>query len=394
MCPSYMATREEIHSTRGRARILFEALTTDLLPEGFADPALKGALDLCLACKGCKRECPSSVDMAAYRAEFFSNYYRSHGRPLSSSFFGLLHEVSAFASHVPSIANAFSRLPTVAGFVKSSLGIHPARDLPHFATYTFRRWFERREAPKAGGREVVLFPDTFVNFFEPQIGIAAVEVLERAGFRVILPPRDLCCGRPLYDQGMLARAKWRLADAMEVLGPFAAAGIPIVGLEPSCILTFRDELPSFFPGEKRASDLAAHSQLLDEFIGREAPDFAPPELRGIAIVQRHCHQQALAGIENEVSLLSRVPGLKLEVLDSGCCGMAGAFGYGREHYEVSKAIGARVLIPALEAAPPDTIIVADGFSCRSQIRHFCPSRRPMHLAEVLNLGAAAIISTD
>jgi len=394
MCPSYMATREEVHSTRGRARILFEALTTDLLPEGFADPALKDALDLCLACKGCKRECPSSVDMAAYRAEFFSHYYRSHRRPLSSSFFGLLHEVSAFASHVPSIANAFSHLPTVAGFVKSSLGIHPARDLPHFASSTFRRWFERREAPKAGGREVVLFPDTFVNFFEPQIGIAAVEVLERAGFRVILPPRDLCCGRPLYDQGMLARARRRLADAMEVLGPFAAAGIPIVGLEPSCILTFRDELPSFFPGEKRADDLASHSLLLDEFIVREAPDFAPPELRGGAIVQRHCHQQALAGIENEVSLLSRVPGLKLEVLDSGCCGMAGAFGYDREHYEVSKAIGARVLIPALEAAPPDTIIVADGFSCRSQIRHFCPSRRPMHLAEVLNLGAAAIISTD
>jgi Fe-S oxidoreductase len=186
---------------------------------------------------------------------------------------------------------------------------------------------------------------------------------------------------------MLARAKWRLADAMEVLGPFAAANIPIVGLEPSCILTFRDELPSFFPGEKRAIDLAAQSLMLEEFLAREAPDFAPPELRGSAIVQGHCHQQALSGIQHEVGVLSRAPGLTVEVLDSGCCGMAGAFGYDRDHFEVSRAIGARVLIPALEAAPPETIIVADGFSCRSQIRHFCPSRRPMHLAEVLNLAA-------
>jgi Fe-S oxidoreductase len=203
----------------------------------------------------------------------------------------------------------------------------------------------------------------------------------------MLPPRDLCCGRPLYDQGMLARAKWRLADAMKVLGPFAAANIPIVGLEPSCILTFRDELPSFFPSDKRAADLASVSLTLEEFLVREATDFAPPELRGSAIVQGHCHQQALSAIQHEVGVLSRAPGLRVEVLDSGCCGMAGAFGYDRDHFEVSRAIGARVLIPALEAAPPETIIVADGFSCRSQIRHFCPSRRPMHLAEVLNLAA-------
>ncbi len=389
MCPSYMATREEIHSTRGRARILFEALTTDLLPDGFADSALKDALDLCLSCKGCKRECPSSIDMAAYRAEFFSHYYRSHRRPLSSAFFGMLHEVSGLASYVPSIANAISHAPIVASIAKNALGIHPARDLPRFARRTFRTWFERRAAPGAGGREVVLFPDTFNNFFEPHIGVAAVEVLERAGFRVILPPRDLCCGRPLYDQGMLTRAKRRLVDAMNVLDPFVAAGISIVGLEPSCILTFRDELPSFFPGQKRATDLASHSFMLDEFIAREAPDFAPPEFKRSVIVQGHCHQKALAGIDHEVSLLSRAPGLKLEVLDAGCCGMAGAFGYAREHFEVSKAIGARGLIPAIEQAPPETIIVADGFSCRSQIRHFCPTRRPMHLAEVLNLAATS-----
>ena len=387
MCPSYMATREEIHSTRGRARILFEALTTDLLPGGFADPALKEALDLCLSCKGCKSECPSSVDMAAYRAEFFFSYYRSHRRPLASAFFGRLNEVARLASHAPSIANALAHAPIVGGGAKRALAIHPDRELPRFARRTFRSWFQRRTAPRAGLRDVVLFPDTFNNFFEPHVGIAAVGVLERAGFRVIVPRDQLCCGRPLYDQGMLAQAKARLKEVMEALDPFVAVGIPIVGLEPSCILTFRDELPSLFPDDARAGALASNSFLLDELLAREAHNFAPPELRRRTIVHGHCHQKAIAGIGDEVMLLSRAAGAELEVLDAGCCGMAGAFGYDRAHFEVSKAIGARALFPAIEKAPPDAIIVADGFSCRSQIRHFCPSRRPMHLAEVLNLPA-------
>ncbi len=379
MCPSYMATREEIHSTRGRARILFEALTTDLLPEGFGDAALKDALDLCLSCKGCKAECPSSVDMAAYRAEFFANYYRSHRRPLSSAFFGRLNQVARLASYAPSIANAFK------GLAKKVLAIHPDRELPRFARRTFRSWFERRTAPTASMREVVLFPDTFNNYFEPQVAIAAVEVLERAGFRVIVPRHHLCCGRPLYDQGMLDRAKALLLDVMEALDPFVAVGIPIIGLEPSCILTFRDELPSLFPDDPRAAALASNSFLLDEFLAREAPDFAPPELKRRTLVQGHCHQKAIAGMDAEIALLARAPGAELDVLDAGCCGMAGAFGYDRDHFEISKQIGSRILIPAIDKAPADAIIVADGFSCRSQIRHFCPSRTPMHLAEVLNL---------
>ncbi len=399
MCPSYMATHEEIHSTRGRARILFEALTTDLLPGGFADPAVRDALDLCLSCKGCKSECPSSVDMAAYRAEFFSNYYRSHRRPLSSAFFGRLNEVARLASYAPSLANGLAHAPLMTAFAKKILAIHPARELPRFARRTFRSWFERRSAPRASTREVVLFPDTFSNFFEPQVAIAAVEVLERAGFRVIVPREHLCCGRPLYDQGMLDRAKARLHVVMEVLDPFVAVGIPIVGLEPSCILTFRDELPSLFPEDPRAMALASGSFLLDEFLAREAPDFVPPELRRKLIVQGHCHQKALAGIGDEVALLSRAAGDKLEVPDAGCCGMAGAFGYERDHFEISRQIGARVLFPAIDHAPPDALIVADGFSCRSQIRHFCPSRTPMHLAQVLNLRvgetpAAAVLSPD
>jgi FAD/FMN-containing dehydrogenase/Fe-S oxidoreductase len=385
MCPSYMATREEIHSTRGRARILFEALTTDLLPDGFADAALKDALDLCLSCKGCKAECPSSVDMAAYRAEFFANYYRSHRRPLSSVVFGRLNEVARLASYAPSITNAISRAPFIRDLVKKTLAIHPDRELPRFARRTFRSWFERRTAPTASMREVVLFADTFNNFFEPQVAIAAVEVLERAGFRVIVPRHHLCCGRPLYDQGMLDRAKALLLDVMEALDPFVAVGIPIVGLEPSCILTFRDELPSLFSEDRRAKAIASGVFMLDEFIAREAPDFAPPALRRRTLVQGHCHQKAIAGMGAEIALLTRAAGAELEVLDAGCCGMAGAFGYDRDHFEISKQIGARVLIPSIDNAPPDAIIVADGFSCRSQIRHFCPSRTPMHLAEVLNL---------
>jgi FAD/FMN-containing dehydrogenase/Fe-S oxidoreductase len=385
MCPSYMATREEVHSTRGRARILFEALTTDLLPEGFADPALKDALDLCLSCKGCKAECPSSVDMAAYRAEFFSNYYQRHRRPLSSMFFGRLNEVARLASYAPSIANALAHAPMLQTFAKKALEIHPQRELPRFARLTFRSWLERRTAPGASMREVVLFADTFNNFFEPHVAIAAVEVLERAGFRVIVPREQLCCGRPLYDQGMLERAKLRLREVMDVLDPFAAVGIPIVGLEPSCILTFRDELPSLFPNDPRAKTIAANAFMFDEFLAREAPDFVPPALRVKTIVQGHCHQKAIGGIAGEIAILSRAAGAQLEVLDAGCCGMAGAFGYDRGHFEVSKQIGARVLIPAIDNAPPDAIIVADGFSCRAQIRHFCPSRAPMHLAEVLNL---------
>jgi Fe-S oxidoreductase len=297
-----------------------------------------------------------------------------------SAFFGRLNEVARLASYAPSIAGAFE------GLAKKVLAIHQDRELPRFARRTFRSWFERRTAaPRASSREVVLFPDTFNNFFEPQVAIAAVEVLERAGFRVIVPRNHLCCGRPLYDQGMLDRARSRLRDVLDVLDPFVAVGIPIVGLEPSCILTFRDELPSLFPEDARASALASNSFLLDEFIACEAPDFAPPELRRKTIVQGHCHQKAIAGMNTEIALLTRAAGAELEVLDAGCCGMAGAFGYDRDHFEISKQIGARVLFPAIDNAPPDAIIVADGFSCRSQIRQFCPSRTPMHLAEVLNL---------
>ncbi|MHB8382997.1 MAG: FAD-binding and (Fe-S)-binding domain-containing protein [Candidatus Binataceae bacterium] len=388
MCPSYMATRDEKHSTRGRARIILEALSGDTLPGGFTDPALKDALDLCLACKACKGECPSSIDMAAYRAEFFSHYYAEHRRPLAAHFFGRMHEFARAAEHAPRLVNALAIAPVTGALARRALGISGERELPRFAPRTFRSWFAARQSAKASkpdAREVLLFPDTFNNYFEPQVAIAAVEVLERAGFRVTLPARDVCCGRPLYDQGMLDRAKRYLTRALEVLAPAVTRGLPIVGLEPSCILTFRDELPSMFPRDARAAALAERSMLLGEFLAREAPGFAPPAIAANALLHGHCHQQALAGVSAESSILARASGLVLDVLDAGCCGMAGAFGYSAEHYAVSRAAGERVLAPAIRNRPGSSLIIADGFSCRAQIRHLCPGRRPMHLAEVLNL---------
>lgn len=397
MCPSYMATRDEKHSTRGRARILFESLSGGAVRGGLskpalAEPALAEALDLCLSCKSCRNECPSGVDMAKYKAEFLSHYHRGRLRSPGAYLMSRVHEYARVASLAPSLANAASgAASSLAMSARRMLGIHPERTMPQLAQTTFRAWFENRTeaAANADRREVVLFPDTFNNFFEPGVAIAAVEVLERAGFRVTIPRKDVCCGRPLYDQGMLRRARWRLTQAMQVLGPAVQRGAAVVGLEPSCILTFRDELPALFPGYSSAQALTRNTFMLDEFLAREAPDFAPGSLAARAMLQGHCHQKALAGLDTETATLSRLEGFDLTVLDAGCCGMAGSFGYDASHFAVSKAIGERVLFPALREASSDTIIVADGFSCRSQIRHFCPERRPMHLAEVLAMAKPA-----
>ena len=417
MCPSYMATREELHSTRGRARVLFEALN-GALPGGFTDDAMHEALDLCLSCKSCKTECPAAVDMAIYKAEFLSHYYQQHRRPLIAHALGRINEWAALASHAPGLVNSLSR-SFLARPMKRALGIHPNRDLPRFAKETFRRWFIARDgaapaqvAPASGrlsrGRpalapvgetptgtaaetaalppEVVLFPDTFNNFYEPEVAIAGTHVLERAGFHVSIPPSQICCGRPLYDQGMLDLAKQRLREAMRVLGPYAERGVPIVGLEPGCILTFRDELPRLFPNEPVAKALAEGTFMLDEFLARKAPAYAPPPRQGRALLHGHCHQKAISGLKHETALLGRMAGLELEVLDAGCCGMAGAFGYEVDHYEISKVLAERVLVPAIQRSEPGTIVISDGFSCRSQVRHFCPEARVMHLAQVLDQG--------
>jgi FAD/FMN-containing dehydrogenase/Fe-S oxidoreductase len=385
MCPSYMATRDEVHSTRGRARLLFESLTGDALPGGFIDPAIKSALELCLSCKACKTECPSGVDMASYKAEFFDAWFAAHRRPLSSHFFGRIHDFARLAAFMPRASNAMLESRAMRGIARRWLGVHPARSLPRIATPTFRNWFRSRRAQPASGAEVVLFADTFNNLLEPEVAIAAVAVIERAGFRVIVPHEDLCCGRPLYDQGMLTRAERNLKRIVATLAPYARRGAALVGLEPSCILTFRDELPALFPHDDDARTLSATALTFGEFIARRAPSIAPPPAIGRVLLHGHCHQKALSGLDSEITVLERRPDLKIDVPDAGCCGMAGAFGYDVERYEVSRAIGERVLIPAISRSAADTIVVADGFACRTQIRQLCPGRKPLHLAQVLNL---------
>jgi Fe-S oxidoreductase len=375
MCPSYMVTREEQHSTRGRARLLFEMLQGDVIETGWRDEHVHEALDLCLACKGCKGECPVNVDMATYKAEFLSHYYAGRLRPPSAYAFGLIMYWARMAARLPWLANL------VAPLGKRLIGVAPQRTIPRFASETFKAWFSRR-ASASGTRRVVLWPDTWNNYFHPEIAQAAVEVLEAAGCAVRVPTRDLCCGRPVYDFGMLDVGKRLLREVLDALEDEIMAGTPFVVLEPSCATVFKDELLNLFPRDERARRLARQTFLLGEFLA----DFAPGALSGTALVHGHCHQKALMSMRPDQALLAR-SGLQARVLDSGCCGMAGAFGFEEDHYAVSIACGERALLPAVRQAAPDTLIVADGFSCREQISQ-TTGRQPLHLAQVLSRSLA------
>jgi FAD/FMN-containing dehydrogenase/Fe-S oxidoreductase len=383
MCPSYMVTREEQHSTRGRARLLFEMLRGDALPGGWRNASVREALDLCLACKGCKGDCPVNVDVATYKAEFLAHYYAGRLRPRTAYSMGLIHRWARLAARLPRLANAVTPAPLLGGIAKTVAGIAPERRVPEFAPYTFREWFRRRGSRNQDKPAVMLWPDTFNNHFHPETAIAAVEVLEAAGYRVLVPERTLCCGRPLYDYGMLDLAKRLLRRILDALRPEIAAGVPLVALEPSCLAVFRDELLNLMPDDEDAQRLSRQSYLLGEFLTQHAPDFEIPRLRRKALLHGHCHQKALAGMSDEEAVLRRL-GVEYTAPDAGCCGMAGAFGFEREHYGVSMAVGERVLLPAVRAADGDTLIVVDGFSCREQIAQGT-SRRALHLAEVLRM---------
>lgn len=379
MCPSWRATREEEHSTRGRARLLFEMLQGGVIRDGWRSAEVRESLDLCLACKGCRAECPAGVDLATYKAEFLHHHYQGRLRPRSAYALGLAPWWARLASAAPGLANSIARSPVLGGVLKRVGGIAPQRTLPAFAHRTFRDWFEKRPQTTAGDR-VLLWPDTFTNYFEPEIGRAAVEVLEAAGLRVTIPRRALCCGRPLYDFGMLDLARRQLRQILDSLAPEIAAGVPLVGLEPSCVAVFRDELPGLFPGDEPARRLAAQTFTLAEFLLERG--WEPPRRAGEALVHGHCHHHAVMGLGADRALLEQT-GLDFHLLDAGCCGMAGAFGFEAEHYEISLAIGERVLLPAVRRAAAGTPIVADGFSCRQQIVQ-TTSRRALHLAELLN----------
>ncbi|MGH2442094.1 MAG: FAD-binding and (Fe-S)-binding domain-containing protein [Chloroflexota bacterium] len=386
MCPSYMATHEEEHSTRGRARLLFEMLRGDAISGGWRNRKVREALDLCLACKGCKGECPVNVDMATYKAEFLSHYYAHRLRPITAYSMGLIYWWARLASRAPRLVNLVAHAPLLSGLAKRAGGVAPGRSIPYFATQTFTQWFASRAPMNQGSPEVLLWPDTFNNYFHPDTARAAVEVLEAAGFRVRVPQRSLCCGRPLYDFGFLTQAKNLLTQILDSLRSDIRSGAPIVVLEPSCAAVFRDELINLLPDDEDAHRLHDQTFLLSEFLHQRAPHFTP-KLRAGVLVHVHCHHKSILGTEQEEAVL-RSTGVDYVLLDDGCCGMAGAFGFEREHYDISLAVGERSLLPAVRAAAPETLIVTDGFSCREQIAQ-TTDRRAIHLAQLLRMALRA-----
>jgi FAD/FMN-containing dehydrogenase/Fe-S oxidoreductase len=392
MCPSYMATREERHSTRGRAHLLFEMLRGDPLRDGWRDDHVKEALDLCLACKGCKSECPVNVDVATYKAEFLSHYYAGRLRPRSAYAMGLVHWWARLGSSMPGVANALTQTPGVAGIAKWLAGVASGRRVPALADETFRAWFRRRPRRLIGGRPVILWPDTFNDHFFPDTAKAAVEVLEAAGCRVTVPGPSLCCGRPLYDYGMLTLARRMLLRTLAALRDDIRAGVPVIGLEPSCVAVFRDEMSGLLPHDADARRLAAQTVTLGEFLASPEVNYRPPRLSRRALVQGHCHHKAVLDFDADLKILGAL-GIDAHVVDAGCCGMAGSFGFEADHYDVSRAVGERVLLPAVRAASADTLIVADGFSCREQIAQ-STGRRALHLAEIARMALHASEGPD
>ena len=384
MCPSYMATKDEEHSTRGRANALRAVLSGRLPAKEFTGQRLYEVMDLCLECKGCKAECPSNVDMAKLKYEFLHHYYRANGLPLRNRLFGRISRMNAVGSRVPALVNWLSNLAPSRWALERIAGIDRRRPLPSLAAQTFTDWFGHRTPPTAAPRgEVVLFNDTFTTYNVPEIARAAVGVLEAAGYRVVLVDKK-CCGRPLISKGMLAEARDHAAWNVERLAPYARRGVPIVGLEPSCLLTLRDETVDLVRTDD-ARAVAKESFLFEEFLVRErgrglALSFGAKGRK--ALLHGHCHQKALVGTAPTVAAL-RWAGFEVEEIDSGCCGMAGSFGFEREHYDISIALGNRRLAPAVKAAAAETEIVAPGISCRQQIQHLA-GRRAKHPAEVLH----------
>jgi FAD/FMN-containing dehydrogenase/Fe-S oxidoreductase len=399
MCPSYMATRDEHDTTRARANGLRNALAGRIPREELYASGMYEVMDLCLGCKACKSECPSSVDMAKIKSEYLVHYYRRNGLPLFNRLMGMLPQINAL------LFRLIALLPLLAPLVNWSLrtppakailariGVHPARMLPRYAAETFESWFRRRAAGRAAAPvksywpngPVILFHDTWVNYNETSIGEALVRLLEAAGYEVFLAAGRQCCGRPLITGGQADKAKGWIDHNVALLAPYAQRGIPLVGIEPSCILTLRDEAPVLASDPARARLLASQAFTLEEFVAREveAGRFKPAwRLQpGKALLHGHCHHKALVGNESTVAAL-RAAGYTVEVIPSGCCGMAGDFGYEKGHYEVSRRIGEDRLFPAVRNAAPDTVVVTSGTSCRHQIHDFT-GRKPVHLAEAL-----------
>ncbi len=391
MCPSYRATREEEHVTRGRTHLLWEMMHDDVIIEGWKSEYVKEALDLCLACKGCKSDCPVRVDVATYKAEFMAHYYEGRIRPRAAYAMGRIDRAARIGSHMPSLVNWLTHSPLTSAIAKRLAGIHPKRDIPEFAREDFKTWFFSRSNPSTHDRlpstQVILWADTFNNYFRPETAKAAVRVLEAAGFSVKVYHKTMCCGRPLYDWGMLNQAKKQLEEILRVVDKDIASGMPMVVLEPSCASVFRDELRNLMPEREDAKRLMDNTYLLSEFLEQFAPEFSQRETAATSstlstLVQFHCHHHAVLGKDAESSVLEK-SGIRSEILDAGCCGMAGAFGFEKEKYDISIKIGEQRLFPKIRQTPEDRLIVADGFSCREQIEQ-ATGRKTYHLAEILD----------
>lgn len=370
MCPSYMATRDEMHTTRGRANLLRLAMTGALPSRngGLDNESLREALDLCLQCKACKSECPSKVDMAKLKSEVLHQYYQGRSRPIGHLLLGRIFRLNPIAAATAPLANAMLRNPAFKWALEKVAGIDRRRTLPTFAREDFRRWFRRHRADDRAGTRgaLILLDDCFTTYNDPEVGIAAVRVLEAAGYRVELAGLA-CCGRPAISKGLLPMARELAAANVEKLLPAAERGIPILGCEPSCLVTLVDEYRDFRLGPG-ADMVAAAARLVDAFVGDQArvPDLPLEPWQGRVLLHGHCQQKAVIGTAGTIAALRRVPGLEVRELDSGCCGMAGSFGYERGHYEVSEVLANRVLIPAARAEP-GALLAAPGFSCRSQV---------------------------
>jgi Fe-S oxidoreductase len=411
MCPSFMVTQEEMHSTRGRANALRAALSGSLPAAELTSSRMYEVMDLCIECKACQSECPSSVDMAKIKFEFLAQYYEQHRVPLRTSLFADIAFWSRLSSGLTApLANWCLQNGLIRWAMETFIGISRRRTLPPFATQPFTRWFKQRQKtkptntaetttqnptsqipdlksdiPDPTSHRVVLFNDTFNTYNYPQVAIAATEVLEAAGFEVSLPGHQ-CCGRPMISKGLVTKARRAARDTVERLFPFAAAGIPIVGLEPSCILSLRDEYVALLPDDRRVQMVADQCYTFEEFIAKLADEGQlnldlTDEAREL-LLHGHCHQKALVGAGPSKRTLTLPTGYSVTEVDSGCCGMAGSFGYEAEHYDISLAMAERRLLPAVRRRSPGTIVAAAGVSCRQQISHGA-GVRAFHPAEIL-----------
>nr|WP_245004932.1 FAD-binding and (Fe-S)-binding domain-containing protein [Paraburkholderia sacchari] len=380
MCPSFRATREERFSTRGRAHLFWEMLQGEVITDGWNSKEVKDALDACLACKGCKSDCPTHTDMASYKAEFLSHYHEKHRRPRQALFMGRIGQWAPWASRFPRLTNFAMSTPPLARIGKWAAGVAAERNLPAFAPKSFRMLSSKRRSASANAArpKVILWVDTFNDHFSPRVAMAAMEVLERIGYQVVLPRKRLCCGRPLYDYGLLDEARALLSGIVEELADEVRSGVPVVGLESGCLSVFKDELLKQLPGNDIARRLSQQSFLFSDFVAQAR--FAWPALDADVMVHGHCHQKSLFGMNGETALLNQL-GVRWTLLDTGCCGMAGSFGFNANHYELSMKIGEDTLLPLVRKAPRETLIVTNGFSCREQIEQGA-GRHTLHIAEL------------